>query len=431
MTQLTGQGTLSLQKGKIIDSTENMEDYGYRRITFAHQMSSTGGEDHIPLDALVYPTGQQAFIADNPSADFMLKLQLREFSDNLTLFSTSRGILIPKISFWCSNTKIHLRGFVAQPNETFYGVVQNITRPNTMFVDAVPINVSRTLPLGQTTFNVGEPFHVNAFENESTGAVKVYVDRQLQYRNTNNSDSVLDRDYYEVPNSEGLGVSIEFNTPFGSNVEVTVVSNYAYVDRPNFSLLNRIDILAAQIESLATQTSSTLDLTAFPNTMDIKAFGDRLLNAEQGLQSDGKVGDVVSSFLTEAQFQTERDNSWILADGRSIVGTSLASLTGWTNAPDLRGAFLRGKDHGVGRNPDGDTALGTYQEDSLQGFRIQVDDARQGDDGTGGGGLQAGDSGSPHIFGQTIVSDGVNGTPRISSETRSKNVTANFFIKVN
>lgn len=278
--ELTGKGILSLRKGEIIDSTERMLDYGYRKITFAHQSSATGGDDHIPLDSLNYPTGYEASIGPNPSAQLLLSMNLREFCSNLTLHSTARGQLIPDISYTCTNTKIHLNGFLTQPNEIFYGIISHVTRPNTVFVDAVPINISRPLAAGQTTFAIGEPFHVNAFENDSSGAVKVYVDGILVYRNTNNSDTTLDRDYYEVPSTEGLGIAIEFNSVSNVAREVTVVSNYAYIDRPNYSLLNRFDTLAAQLESIAAQTGSTIDLSQFPNTFDIKAFGDRMLNAE-------------------------------------------------------------------------------------------------------------------------------------------------------
>jgi hypothetical protein len=420
--QLTGKGTLSLEKGRVIDSSERMLDYGYRKITFAHQSSAAGGDDHIPLDSLQFPTGFQAQIQENPSAQFLLGMNLREFCHNMTLYSTARGTLIPDISYWCSNTKIHFNGFITQPNEIFYGVINHVTRPNTVFVDAVPINISRTLSLGQTTFVIGDPFRVNAFENESSGAVKVYVDGELKYRNTNNSDTTLDRDYYEVPTTEGLGISIEFNSPFGSDVEVTVVSNYAYVDRPNHSLLHRFDILATQLESIATQTGSSLDLSDFPNTFDIKAFGDRLLNAEQWLNSQGKVGDTISSFLTELQFQNERDGTWILADGRSITGSDLATLTGWTNAPDLRGVFLRGKDNGAGVNPDGDLALGTYTDDKFESHshvQSNINNTNQPGSTSATSGTRYSATGN-----YSTASTGGN-------ETAPKSVTVNHFIKIN
>lgn len=84
------------------------------------------------------------------------------------------------------------------------------------------------------------------------------------------------------------------------------------------------------------------------------------------------VGTVIESMLTEAQFQAIVGEGWILSDGRSTPGSLYSILTGFTNVPDLGGVFLRGKNngrpafdgiiaHGTG-NPDGELALGTYQE---------------------------------------------------------------------
>jgi hypothetical protein len=159
-----------------------------------------------------------------------------------------------------------------------------------------------------------------------------------------------------------------------------------------------------------------------------RALVKTVSTSPEDLQAKGlQLGDIKESLLDEATFQSVHGTSWILADGRSITGTDLATLTGWTNAPDLRGVFLRGKDHGVGRNPDGDTALGTYQLDSLQGHEHNQIYT------SGSNGSTTPGSGRDPVVGATagIVTDGSNGTPRVSEETRSRNVTVNFFIKIN
>lgn len=61
-----------------------------------------------------------------------------------------------------------------------------------------------------------------------------------------------------------------------------------------------------------------------------------------------QVGDVKTSCLTETQFQTLHGAAWVLADGRSVVGTAYAALTELTSVPDLRGKFVRGSN---GSNP--------------------------------------------------------------------------------
>jgi microcystin-dependent protein len=58
-----------------------------------------------------------------------------------------------------------------------------------------------------------------------------------------------------------------------------------------------------------------------------------------------QVGSIQQSMLTETQWATllgpTEGAKWVLADGRNCAGTKYAQITGKTNLPDLRGAFLR------------------------------------------------------------------------------------------
>lgn len=132
------------------------------------------------------------------------------------------------------------------------------------------------------------------------------------------------------------------------------------------------------------------------------------------------IGTIVHSLLTESQFQEKLSTNWVLFDNRSIAGSLLSTLYGSSTLPDARGAVLRGKDHGLGRNPDGDTALGTYQADEYESHSHTIPYIASG--GSGGTNRDL----DPNVNPATMSSGSSGG-----NETRMKNITVNIFIKIN
>ena len=148
---------------------------------------------------------------------------------------------------------------------------------------------------------------------------------------------------------------------------------------------------------------------------------------------------------------------WHLCDGTSLVrtgtygalftaiGTAYGAADGsHFNLPDLRGRFLRGTDNGAGNDPDAATrtaiklggstgdAVGSLQTDAFQGHKFTVfangaDIGLYASNATVGGLADATFGGSATTW--TIVTDGTNGTPRVTTETRPKNVNVNYIIK--
>lgn len=145
---------------------------------------------------------------------------------------------------------------------------------------------------------------------------------------------------------------------------------------------------------------------------------------------EGTVGQIRTALLTESQFQLENGMGWILADGRNVAGSRFSTLFGANTVPDLRGVALRGKNNGRSdgkENLAADRALGEFEADQMQGHKHSQSPA-QGYGGAGtngvGGNYVGAATGDP-------VTDGTNGPPRTGQETRMKNVTVNFFVKVN
>jgi hypothetical protein len=165
---------------------------------------------------------------------------------------------------------------------------------------------------------------------------------------------------------------------------------------------------------------------------DIQSLQDKISTLQR---ESSQVGDIVSSMLADNEFQTQRvSTEWVLADGRSVVGSLYAKVTGNTNIPDLRGVFLRGKnnlmpDESAGRNPAGDLPLGQYQPDALAAHQHDFKYGFKQDDAAILDRIQGG-SNTPY----TVGSDSGEKTeiqPNASEETRPRNVTANYFIKIN
>jgi microcystin-dependent protein len=129
----------------------------------------------------------------------------------------------------------------------------------------------------------------------------------------------------------------------------------------------------------------------------------------------------------------------------AVIGTSHGEGDGSTtfHLPDYRGRFLRGTDESAGRDPDAGSrtaantggnsgdAVGAVQDDTIQGhshgngtFPLSPYNSNK----TNGGLIDsyANSASNP----MQVMSDGVNGTARTSSETRPVNINVNYIIKV-
>ncbi len=106
--------------------------------------------------------------------------------------------------------------------------------------------------------------------------------------------------------------------------------------------------------------------------------------------------------------------------------------TGWSEYTAARGRFLRGIDNGAGNDPNGTRSPGGTQADAFQGFSPQFNGSGTYDGATLSGGtttypIPGYTGGGVSQLGRwSFQSDGTNGTPRTSSETRPKNVAVIF-----
>lgn len=134
------------------------------------------------------------------------------------------------------------------------------------------------------------------------------------------------------------------------------------------------------------------------------------------------IGSYKYADLTEGQFQAQMGTGWVLADGRSVVGSSYESITSNSNIPDARATYLRMKDNGAGLDPNGDPALGSFQDDELESHNHGINTFSA----AGATSVPSGDgSGSDRgIDSTSIQTTGGN-------ETRPKTTITNIFIRIN
>jgi hypothetical protein len=142
-------------------------------------------------------------------------------------------------------------------------------------------------------------------------------------------------------------------------------------------------------------------------------------------KDEGKVGDIKYSRLTEEQFIQENGAGWVLYDGRDITNSKLADYISASVLEDARGLFLRAKDYGVGKNPDGDLALGVEQVDDFKSHNHTIRRQNNFNSAINTFSVEK----MVTSFSYLSTSTGIENAG--GDETRPKNLTVNIFIKIN
>ena len=152
------------------------------------------------------------------------------------------------------------------------------------------------------------------------------------------------------------------------------------------------------------------------------------------------IGQIKASMLTEAQFQSTAGTGWVLCDGRSVAGSEYESVTGNSTIPDLRGSFIRGKKNGVS-NPLApsvpETALGDSQPTRITTHEqnYQVISHNFAEHYTVGGILTRESGGDRFGVTDPAVEPTIdiiaNTIGESATESRPRNVTMNWFVRIN
>jgi hypothetical protein len=284
---ITGKNTKSIRKKDLKESRSKAT--GFTKLTFAHK--AVAGETGIDLGSLVTPTEMASLGFTNPTSGALLEAKLFQFQDNLRLQSSLRGTLMKDLAYRVvSNSRISFEGFTAEEGEIFTGTLDSNPVNGISVVDAQSIIRTGTLLAGQTDVNVGTPFELNKFPGEQMGAVRLYIDGVLQTRNSNNSDTNQDGNYYEF-GSQGIATILRVNNTDVQDRSYVVISNEALTEPPRDSAFAAIEKVSGQVDALIPTVSAlagvpVTDFQAAPSNADLKVFGDRVIGVEQATLED-------------------------------------------------------------------------------------------------------------------------------------------------
>jgi len=353
---LTGKSAISLAKEDLIN--QKNPAVGFKKVVFAHQAQA--GESGINLAALSVPSSYSS--AGFVQADYeeIVRASLLFYRKNLTLISTSRGVLLDYDSYTVSsNTQITFSDSFGESleDEIFIGIIDPVVKTGNLIADAEFILETGTLDADQTDIPIGKSFSTNLNPTKQMGAVMVIVGGITQFRNVGNATAAptADGNYEEVDNGAGRSTLIRMNESSTSDRVYHVVSTATTVIRPDGSMMDELEKQNGVIDKLV-ETTAVLagvpetDFQASPTQPQLKQFGDRLLQAEDDIDElqqramevayvkHTETSSTAGGTCTTGSFQTRKMNtlenpasySWIsLASNQITLGAGTYLIEGF------------------------------------------------------------------------------------------------------
>lgn len=256
---------------------------GFTKLVFAHKASA--GDTGIDLGSLVIPPEMSVLGFVNPTPSRLLEARLFQFKDNLELTSSSKNTLIQSLSYRvASNSRIQFEGFTAEEGEIFTGVIDSNPISGIQVVDSKTPVADGDLTDGNIDFTIG--FSTSAIRQE----ILVVRNGLIQKRNSNNSSTVLDGNYYVVDSGSGSGNVIRFNVAAsGQDDSIIVTAIGGQIESPTNSTWDELEKVQGQIDALVPTVAELADVPetdfqAAPNNVDLKQFGDRVIALENDKQ---------------------------------------------------------------------------------------------------------------------------------------------------
>ncbi len=371
---LTGKGTLSLRR-KDVQEQKSIA-VGFKKLAFAHK--ATLGDAGFNLSGLVMPTEMSSLGFTNPNVQELAAANLLFFRNNLKLVSSLKGVLQDYLSYnVVTSDRINFNGFTAEDGEIFTGVIDYSARNDVQMVDAAALTSTGTLAIGVTDYNVGTPFEVNKYPLTQIGSVLVFRNGLIQFRNPSNLTT--GGNYQEVQAGAGLGTIIRFNNaPVSQDDNILVVSNGMLVYKPDGSVLAEVENLAGQmdkvVEVLADVSGQPENyFQTAPNNIDLKAFGDRVLELEADpdiLAIESATFPIATAGYATGEAAQMSGNSVTLTSGLWLINGSVFHGGSGTETSTRKwaGIFDSNGDNATAISGKADLTVPTYGFNRLRSF---------------------------------------------------------------
>lgn len=314
MSGLVGKKNSTLKKESVKEN--KLLTVGVKSLKFWHE-AIADGETAIPFGTLNMPADVAVNGFSNPTSTEILAANLALFHTNVEVHSSLNQKLIEGLSYVVKNSQIKfINNYESTEGEIFVVVYKNDTITGTNVVDARPLTATGTLLAGATDFNVGEAFKTNAYPNDQLGEVLVFVDGEIQYRNVANAAATpsADGNYEEVQSAGGFGSIIRLNETSLLDRAIIVVSRNLIAERPDISMMQLIENLGGQLDSLVETTAALAgvpetDFQSNPNQIDLKSFGDQVTeNTNQISANVTAIASKEDEYDNEFQIKTLNSN---------------------------------------------------------------------------------------------------------------------------
>jgi hypothetical protein len=340
---ITAKGSKSIRKVDL--ASQKTPALGFQNTMFFHKAGA--GETGISIYALTMPPELTALGFTQASVSDLAAANLLFYKKNISIISSARGPVPLGMGFdVTTSARISFNGFTSLAGEVFTCQINPNSKSGVNVVDSTPINATGPLAAGVADFNVGQAFEVNKYPSSQVGAVLVYMDGLLQSRNTGNSSTTLDGNYYEVLAGGGLGNIIRFNqVDLTSERDVKVVSNGMNSERPDGSMMaviegvnGKLNNMGTYVAALAGQALSTV-LGGTPTNVDLKSFGDSV--ASQGTRLTTAEANIIAATTptSMSDVQATRMGYKTYLSGTNYNSSISPTVTG-TNWTTTRGAFI-------------------------------------------------------------------------------------------